>query len=261
MTHANGDASTCPSEFGLERLRLGELPPPVAGMTLTHVEGCPECSRRMVALSASPPPFDLDAVWNAARADGAPVAPRAPWFNRLRERWMLALTATAAVATVAVIALAVRPSVPTDVLKGSPWTLTVIVKRRGQQKVHRAVSGVRLSAGDQLRFEVTTKSASGYVAVIGSDSRGAVTPLAPPAGEGVPVRGGRPVVLDGAVELDDAPGAERLDLVGCSRPVAVAELARAVREAVAQAEGDLARVKGVAEGCYQETFWIEKVTR
>lgn len=160
-------------------------------------------------------------------------------------RWVLPLVATAAVAT-AVVAVAVRPEAA-DVRKGGGelWALNVLVKRRGEPKVQRPASGVRLSAGDQLRFEVTAKTGPGYVAVIGADSRGVVTPLAPPAGDAVLVRGG-PVVLNGAVELDDAPGAERIELFGCSRPIAVVELVRATKD-------------GVAAGCYQQTFWIEKV--
>jgi hypothetical protein len=240
------DASACPSEFGLERLRLAELEDPEAGIMTSHVQACSECSRRLVALSATPAPLDLDRVWRAAHLESAAVRTRPSWGRRLAARWVLAFTATAAAAT-AVVMVTVRPGTTTDVLKGGgdPWTFTVVVKRRGQQKVQRPASGVRLSVGDQLRFEVTARSGSGYAAVVGSDSRGVVTPLAPPAGDTVLVRGG-PVVLEGAVELDDAPGAERLDWFGCSRAIAVAELVRAVRD-------------GVAPGCYRQTFWIEKV--
>lgn len=243
------DAHGCPSEFGLERLRLAELAEPDAEVLTAHVQGCAACSRRLADLAAAPAPFDLDGVWRAARLDSAPTAAGPSWIRRLAARWLLPLAGTAAVATaVLVLGSALRRSGPADLVKGSGdiWNLGVIVKRRGQPTVQRAASGVRLSAGDQLRFEVTTKSVSGYAAVIGADSRGTVTPLAPANGDAILVRGGRPVVLDGAIELDDAPGTERLHLFGCARPIAVAELVRAVRQAS-------------TADCHHETMWIEKV--
>ena len=258
---------TCPSEFGLERWLTGELDgSDAAQSTALHVGACVACATRVATLSAPPPrSFSLDAVWQAARGPAAEapgptsrpgVRARVTWGRRMT----FALTATAAV--VAAIILLVRPSPPPplDLVKGGPWGLAVVVKPQGRAEVTRILSGAHLSPGDRLRFEVSTTWSVGYAAIISIDSAGAISALFPVEGQAIEVRGGRSVLLDGAVELDRTPGSERIELLGCPRPVAVAKVAAAAREALARAGGELRQVGEIVPGCAQRAFWIEKGT-
>jgi hypothetical protein len=122
-------------------------------------------------------------------------------------------------------------------------------------------SGVRLAEGDRLRFEVSTAWARGFAAIVSLDSVGAVTALAPADGEALEVRGGQRRLLSGAVELDSSTGSERIDLVGCPRPFAIADLLMAARAELTRQGGDLRKLGVLQPGCQGETFWIEKAAR
>jgi hypothetical protein len=239
----------CPSEFGLERLRLGELTDTQASTDmLTHVAQCVTCTGRLAELGEPPPPLALDEVWAAAGG------------GRRRRAWGWAAVGLAAAAA---LVLLLRPARRTDhdLIKGGPWSLLVLVRGEGG-RVAAVPSGARLSPGDQLRFEVLTTWARGYVALISLDSANAVTPLYPPGGGASPeIRGGRRVLLDGAVELDQTLGSERIELLGCRQPVAMATLIASARAALTRAGGDLQKVGELAPGCHRETFWIVKVKR
>ena len=97
------------------------------------------------------------------------------------------------------------------------------------------------------------------MAILSLDSAGVVSSLAPAEGQAIEVQAGQRGLLDGAVELDEAMGPERIELVGCRRAFSVAELAAAARESLARQNGDPSKVGVLAPGCHQETFWIEKV--
>lgn len=246
------DVGRCPSEFSLERLRLGESDDSDAGRaTAHHVGRCAACTSRMAEIAIAPPPLALDAVWRDVREQHA----RGP--NRFR-LFAFGFAGVAAISA-AVILLLVGTVPSTDLVKGGPWALTVIAKPRGQQEPTRLVSGARLSPGDRLRFEVSTTWPLGYAAIISLDSAGVVSVLVPRAGQAIEVRAGRRILIDGAVELDKTLGHERIELLGCPRPLPVATLAAAAREALLRQGGDLRRVAAIAPDCHQETFWIEKV--
>jgi hypothetical protein len=269
--NSQNEIGACPSEFALERLRLGELEGGAAGRaTAFHVACCDACAKRSAAISGAPPSFPLDAVWREVhgqaphgrvrelRADHR--ARQAVDHTRVGRR--LAVAFVAAVATVAAAAGAVlllRPRPPADLVKGGPWALTVIAKPRGREEVTRIASGARLSPGDRLRFEVSTTWPLGYAVIIGLDSAGLVSPLVPSEGQAIEITRGHRVLFDGAVELDQSTGMERIDLLGCPRQVSVAKLAGAARAALRRQGGDLRRVGRIAPDCHQETFWIEKV--
>jgi hypothetical protein len=258
------EGGDCPSEFGLEGLRLGETAGSESGRLIAaHVAHCASCAERLVDLRRAPPPFALDAVWQAARGNvSVKVVPQGARGKRPDGRWLLTQGfAVAAFGTVALVALALfrAPSrVPADLTKGSAWNLTVFAKPRGQAVAY-ASSGVRLSEGDQLRFEVSTTWERGYAAIIGLDSAGAVSALAPSDGQAIEVRAGQRLLLDGAVELDGSPGAERIELIGCPQPFAMTTLIAAAR--VALTRQDLQKLGPLRPGCHHQTFWIEKAQR
>jgi hypothetical protein len=121
--------------------------------------------------------------------------------------------------------------------------------------------GAPLSAGDRLRFEVFTSWRHGEVAVISVDTAGTISPLVPATGATIAVEGGERVLLDGAVELDDTTGPERILLVACPRPLAVPAVLAAARDSLARAGGQARRMQNLGLGCHEETLWINKVPR
>jgi hypothetical protein len=229
-------APRCPSELTLERLRQGEL---TGDLVLrAHTAGCPLCQRTLEALAAPPPPMAFP-------------RPRARFFA-------LPALGVMAVAAAALV-LVLRPREET-ISKGAGWQLSVIALA-GDGKVRRVEAGARLRPGDRLRFEVFTRGPRAEVALVSLDAAGTVSSLVPAAGDTVPVPAGRRTLLDGAVELDDTLGAERILLVACPRARPVAEVAAAARQALARARGDAHQVNDLGLGCEQTSLWIEKVKR
>jgi hypothetical protein len=264
----------CPSEFTIERWRQGELGAAprsevvAADDIATHVGACVSCATRVKDLAAPPPPMDLDAIWNAARAVGEPddePRPAMPvtgagragfrtWSRRRLTAVFLPLAAAAA------MTVAWWPSTSPDVPKGrGEWALRVLVKVHGRETIAEATSGVRLAAGDRLRFETWTNWPRGYVALIGLDAAGVVSAWAPTEGPTVEVPGGRHFLMDSAIELDDTLGPERVELIGCRQPRQTSALVADARRALERAHGDLRALGPFAAGCHQQTFWIDKV--
>jgi len=249
--------SICPSEFTLERWRFGELAASSEESSLlAHVDACPACRQRLAEMAAAPAPVaSSDAVWERARAVAATERPSRRWRPL---RWSLA--GIAAVALIAASTAALRRSSDEVLLKGSAWRLGVIAKSRDGAIV-RVDPGAPLSAGDQLRFEVTTSWPKASIAIVMLDSTGKVSRLAPNHGQTLPVAGGKRVLLGDAVELDASLGPERIVLVGCPEARPLADIDQAASRALAAAEGDPRKVDGLGTGCHEESFWITKVSR
>jgi hypothetical protein len=241
---------SCPSDFTLERLRQRELVGPAAEAASGHVGGCVSCGGRLEALAAPPPALDLEAIWRRAQSS---------WRGRLANLLRFRFVTVTLAATTASLALWFAGPAQT-ITKGPPWTLSLIA-RSGDGSVARIAPGAALHRGDRLRFEVSTTWSSGHVVLLSLDSRGKVSLLAPSSGEAVTVPGGKRTLLEGAVELDDAVGAERVLLVACHRKVPVGLVADTTRAALAQAGGDPRGVTGLGLGCHEESFWITKVSR
>ena len=253
--------SSCPSEFALERWRFGELAAtPEEAPLIAHIEACPACRRRHAELAeAEAPPFDSETIWAKALAGGAVRAtfPRTRW-NRTTFRWLAAALASAALATTLVVVL--RHPTPDTLAKGSSWQLGVIAKTRDGSLL-RLDPGAPLSPGDRLRFEVFTSWPKADIALVMLDSAGKVSQLAPADGRSLAISGGKRILLKEAVELDGSLGAERIVLVACNRALQVAEVVASAQRALTAAHGDPRQVGGLGTGCYEETFWITKVSR
>lgn len=80
-------------------------------------------------------------------------------------------------------------------------------------------------------------------------------------GNAAAIRAGKPQLLDGAVRLDDATGPERIMLLACPRPFAIADVVAAGRVALDQAQGQPAAVRTIELPCTQTSFWIRKELR
>lgn len=180
-----------PSRLALARAATGELPP---------VPG-PEAERYAAELDAARAelaPFDATILRAAAarvESERPRVAPR-PWYRRL---WVWPVLALAAAL------LVVLPRGPTNRPKGSV-DLDFLVLRDGQ--VQPGQPGGTYRAGDRLQFTYRADGLDSLV-LLSIDGEGTLTVFYPSAGEepAAVVPGDRHV-LEGSIELDDAPGPE-----------------------------------------------------
>lgn len=213
-------APGCPSDFTLDRLHAGELPPGLAQATTQHVAGCAGCQARMAERRAGFEALDgVDARVMLGRIRGGLDRP-APLPERLWSLLRRLSVPLAGVAAAALVLLLVRPGqqpeVPGTRLKGSS---TLHVFRLRADHAEEMLSGEPFAPGDRLRFTVDLSS-EGYVKVLGVEASGALY-TAWPLDSGVQTRlaAGRGIELPGAVALDAQPGRETLYLVHC--PLAV----------------------------------------
>jgi hypothetical protein len=249
--------SGCPSDFALERRRFGELAASgEEAVLIAHVQACSACQRRQAELAGAPSPaIDLDAVWSrAALSPGRPTAARG--WRALR--WVVPALTGASVAVTALLLLG-RPA-PETLSKGSGWHLGVIAKTK-QGLPLRLDPGAPLTPGDRLRFEVSTPWPSAEIALVLLDSAGQVSQLAPSGERSLALAGGRRVLLEETVELDDHLGPERIMLVACDHQMRIAGLMDSARRALAAAQGDPRQIQDLGTGCHEETFWISKVSQ
>ncbi len=253
------NGSSCPSEFALERWRSGEL----AGASdeaplVAHLETCETCrSLHAEMAEVAPPPLDAEALWSRASAGEQLTSPGQRRALPM-VRWVGAAFAGVALATA--LFLVLRRAEPDTLTKGRDFQLGVIAKTR-DGSVRRIDAWAPLSPGDRLRFEVFTRWPRADIALVMLDSAGNVSRLAPAEDASLAISGGRRVLLNEAVVLDGALGAERIVLVACNRSMAVPEVVASAKRALAAAHGDPRQVKGLGTGCHEETFWITKVSR
>jgi hypothetical protein len=255
------NASSCPSEFTLERWRFGELAAsPEEAPLIAHIEACPGCRQRHAELAAAElPSGSSEPIWSRALAAGKVdgLSPKKLWRSP-SQRWVA--PALAGVALAAAVFVAIRRPEPDTLTKGGDWQIGVIAKTR-EGSLLRIDPGAPLVPGDRLRFEVFTNWPKADIALVMLDSAGNVSQLAPTGARSLSISGGRRVVLDDAVELDGTLGPERIVLVACARPLQVLEAVASARLALATAHGDPRRVDTLGTGCHEETFWITKVNR
>jgi hypothetical protein len=246
----------CLSDFALDRLRTGELVGSSEGdHAAAHLDTCQRCRSRVSEMDAVVAPA-LDFGTASASRQSAPK-PRRAW--RMRAAWIVPVLAAAAlVVLVPRWKAGERSKGPSAHDRATP-ELRVLAKR-GNAEVFRVAPGGALAPKDLVRFEVLVPE-DAYVLVISLDSDGAVTPFAPDTGNALAVRGGKPQLLDGAVELGDNLGPERMMLLSCSRPVAIAEAVAAGRTALERSHGHIESVRDLDLPCTQTSFWIQKEAR
>jgi hypothetical protein len=110
--------------------------------------------------------------------------------------------------------------------------------------------GDAVGSGDVLRFRVA--SDGGMLALVAVDETGAITPYRDPA----PVAGGRDVMVDEAIALDDSRGAERVVAVLCDGPIAMTAIVEAARRALVVAGGDPRKLGSLGTGCKEAATWF-----
>ena len=247
------------SDLALDRFLAGELEgTPVAESTRAHLASCGTCDSRRAEIVREAEAVPAQ-VWIAGEA--AKVR-RTLEKERGSERRPTGLFASplakavsfAAAASIAAVAILVRPTDDGTQLKGAPVALSIFAQRATGGRVTQLVPGEALSAGDSVRFQVWTDRA-GSLSVLGLDGRGHVSTYATVELPQV-VRG---EILEGSVVLDDAPSAEVFFAVLCEPGAAAPEAA--AKKALEGASGDPRRVTVLGSGCHEAAFLVRKKAR
>jgi len=190
-----------PSRLELGRQLTGELPLAFAGEDTSHLD---TFALEVEASRARLPAFDLEVLRAAAeRLEEAPPEPppavKKPWWRA----WSLALLPL----VVAALALVViqTPNGSNNRIKGNA-DLDFFVLQDGEARP--GVSGERVRPGDRVQFSYRADGPDTLV-LIGVDGAGTVTVFYPERGERPePIEPHGRRVLEGSIELDDAPGPE-----------------------------------------------------
>ncbi len=222
----------------LDLLRVDGLASSEAEVARAHLAGCPRCQARAQELDAAAARFEQirAPAWQAIEARAA--------RPRLRDlmRWLVPLAAAAAAVMVMMVA---APWDRGPRVKGGPM-LQVFALHQGQTRELR--TGEKVVPGDRIRFAADGAGAA-YLLVLSLDGRGRATAFVPFDGaRSLPLAEGRQALPD-SVELDDAPGPERLFAFFSREPLEAAPL-RAALEKKPQADP--------APGVTVLTFVLEK---
>jgi anti-sigma factor RsiW len=241
----------CLTDFVLDQLMSGDLAPPAESRARAHVASCARCTERL---------RDFENVRPPAHEALAELEP-APRPYRGMPAWL------GAVATLLVLlglglhfglergADSQRTEPPRTRAKGA-IALSVVVKR-GAGEIGTLTPGGTVFPGDTLRFELGTAE-PGFVAVLGLDAAGAVTPYAPAEGAMLELASGAKQALPGAIVADATLGPERIVAFSCSEPRSLPELVTLARERLRAAGNQPALAEVLAPGCAQTYFDLDK---
>lgn len=208
------------SDLTLDALALGALDSDSETRVREHLAGCTLC-RGAQTRAAELRSYFMSHILPR----GLPGGVRSPAKQRAWWAWLVAPALVAA----GLLWMLRRPPDPGDLaIKGKPgWQ--VFAHRDGQTfTVH---DGMRLAAGDRLRFSIPAAGAR-YVLITSIDGAGVATTYYPYGGaESAAIEGDR-IEPAGSIVLDAAPGPERIFAILSDRPIA-AELVAIQLRAIA----------------------------
>lgn len=244
MTH-------CPSDLRLEAWLLDQAGSPIA----PHLSGCARCRARVEEMRRVGDEFRREVYPATVEAVVASARRRGPLA-----RWMVWLAPVPVAAAAAAILLLVQPRGPEEGYVGTKGPrLSLAVFARAADAARAVADGESVSPSAALRFQVRP-AAPCRLWLVSVDAAGTISRLYPAAGEGgAEVAGAGP--LPGGALLDGKPGPERIYAVCTPRPLAFAELERAVRMAAgagAAAVREGRPLQDLPRGAAQTTLLLEK---
>jgi hypothetical protein len=207
-----------PSALALEAYLLDRASAPQAA----HIASCTHCQERVAKMEKEGEHFRqfvLPATLDAVVAAN----------TRRSKKWVLWLVGPLVAATAAIL-VTVRPDPPPtgEQVKGSTLGLTAYMGTPGGAEVLRDGEVVRASAS--LRFKVNPAGTCRFWLVSVDESIN-ISRIYPPQGEGGAQLSEAGALPGGAV-LDGRPGLERFYAVCTRKPLAYADLEKAVRSAI-----------------------------
>jgi hypothetical protein len=241
----------CLTDFVLDQLMSGDLEPSVKERARAHVASCARCHERLREFENVRPPAHRALTELAPKARPHRHAPA--WLG-------------AAATLLVVLGLGLhfglergagpQRTEPASTRAKGAIALSVVVKRRTGE-IGALAPGDAVFPGDTLRFELGTAE-PGFVAVLGLDAAGAVTPYAPSEGAMLELASGAKQALPGAIVADATLGPERIVALSCSASRSLAELVTLARERLRDVGNQPARAEVLAPGCAETHFDVEK---
>lgn len=214
----------CPSSFAWDDHDIHGTPLPDA--VARHVRACPRCRRTAERREASRQMFAARLA--APLRQRLAVAPPRPTFWSARWRAPSIIGAAAVVGLFAVIQVR-RPDARTNAESyvGAKGDVAIQLAGRRGGRVFLFDGETAAQPGDELELTVRGAAGSPYVLVGSVDGTGRFSPFYPASLDGRSLElppGGRP--LEPPVQLDDAPGPERIVIVLSSAPLPARDVAR-----------------------------------
>jgi hypothetical protein len=243
MTHAESQTDSGHiGELRLRRFRAGEISGPEHDQIATHTSECAPCRSKLRVLQEEQRLFERDIPFERF-AGGVERAARVP---RVRPPRVWALSSAFALAAAAAVVLMIWPFGKPELayhgrnlIKGGTAALMRIASADSVQRSLPPMESAALRPGDRLRLGYSTTT-SGFLSAVSLDDRGEVSALYPEGGGSQPV-----TATHGTTYLPDSleltgQGRERVYLFLADRPLEAETVASAIRQAHAQAQGDLA---------------------
>jgi hypothetical protein len=240
-------------ELRLRRFRLGELAGADHEQIARHTTDCGSCRARLRTLEEEQRQFQRDISFERF-AGGVERARRVPRVLP-RRAWTFGITGLAAAV---VLMVALRPEHTVRTKGATDATVRIGKLDAAAQRAAAAGSLEALQPGELVRLGYRTNQ-SAHLVVVSIDDAGAVTPIYPDGGKGLSVEPRQDLqFLPGSIDFT-GKGRERLILVLAERPLSVAEVEKAARDAHARARGDLGAVSSVkveGHGHVEQFSWL-----
>jgi hypothetical protein len=237
-------------ELRLRRFRAGEFSDEAHEEIARHTAECGSCRAKLRLLQEEQRQFERDIPFERF-AGGVERACRVPRPSPKR-RWVMG-GALGLVAAAAVVVLLVRPSE-----RVGGWGAHAVGDRAGSNRIKGGLSAVvriaaasggaqrslppagstTLQPGERIRLGYST-AVPGYLVAVSVDDAGEVSALYPEGGGSLPVQPTQHLTfLPDSLELTGS-GRERVFLFLADQPLDGAAAKKSVRDAHAQAKGDL----------------------
>jgi hypothetical protein len=246
------------SAFELDSLRAGRLADARARAAREHLEACATCRSLEDGLQADQRHFAREVLPRTGPRLRARMEERErSWARR---SWLVAgLVPAAALALLLVVRPGPRDPAPYRGEKGGSSSFRVVGYRDGRAFPVR--SGTELNPGDDIRFLVTTRLP--YLLIASIDGRGQAKVYVPYDGTGsAAVRAGQPLQLpdNNSIELDAAPGPERIFALFSRRPLEAAPVLAALKKLGARGPQEIRSTESLALAAADEqlTALLEK---
>lgn len=203
----------CLSALQLDRWMSGELKQTESKLVRAHLSGCERCARTVDAMRAQRDATELPRL---RLLTVAPVVPAGDEKSPARLRKVRLVAAAGALAAAAAALFVINPGQRGERSKGPGFAMAMYVQHGGE--VRRVGPGEAISAGDAVRFAVTTPVKS-YVAILSVDAKGRASIYYPAGGSAQPLPAGEDMPLPLGTKLDETVGEERVVGLFCSSPV------------------------------------------
>jgi hypothetical protein len=235
--------NTHPSNYQLDRWRLGLLSPLEAAAVAGHFASCSTCrlaqeeQERAYRDACGDREYLARSILDRARRTPtlelvSSTLPPAPVL-RLPPRKIFPVLAALAAAIAALVLFAPPPA---ELIRFKGESPELVVFRDRDGTVARASEGIILSPGDRLRFQIHLPRARPHAMIVGIETSGQL--FAYPPFKERSAEYAEETLLPGSAELDASWGRETIVLIACPGPFQLRELAREGAEQTLRAPED-----------------------